>query len=249
MSYQKERTNARDNFNRNGADTFLARLAKLLINTTIQLTEGADVIDITEDQRDKLVAAGYEVPTDALRIVAEFEELKDGLFEFEVDAGTSKLEDDDATKAAVAEAVNTAIAIPDLDARLAKEGKKFNLGVLLTKYLDKSGLDDVDKIVTELDETEQQLQDDQEAVQSGQAAAAVDQLKTQQEQEKLSQQELKTQAQAAATAEAIAPQEMAVNEQPAAAESDSDNIVAERLRAEGWNDEQINEYLSRQGSV
>ena len=249
VSYQKERTNARDNFNRNGADTFLARLAKLLINTTIQLTEGSDVISISEDQRDKLVAAGYKVPEGAQRIVAEFDELKDGLFEFEVDAGTSKLEDDDAAKTAVAEAVSTAISIPDLDARLAKEGKKFNLGVLLTKYLDKSGLDDVDKIVTELDETEQQIQDDQEAVQSSQAAAAVDQLKTQQEQEKLSQQELKTQAQAAATAEAIAPQEQMVTEQPTAAESDSDGIVAERLRAEGWSDEQIDEYLSRQGSV
>lgn len=257
VSYQKERTNTRDNFHRNNADGFLARLAKLLINTTIQLVDGADVIKITEEQRDKLIAAGFEVPEGKLRIVAEFKELKDGLFEFDVDAGTSKLEDDDATKAAVAEAVDKAISIQDLDARLAKEGKKFNLGVLLSMYFDKSGLDNVDKIITELDASEQKLQDDTEKFQEEQAAAAVTDLKAQQEQEKLNQQQLKTQEQAAATANALEPAQPEVQEQSpttqpvqqASSDSSSDNLVAERLRAEGWNDEQINEYLNRQRSV
>lgn len=253
VSYQKERTNARDNFHRNNADAFLTRLAKLLINTTIQLTEGADVISISDEQRDKLVAAGYKVPEGAQQIVAEFDELKDGSFEFEVDAGTSKLEDDDATKAAVAEAVNTAIAIPDLDSRLAKEGKKFNLGVLLINYLDKSGLDNIDKIITELAPAEQKMQDDQETYKEEQTTAAIDQLKAQQEQEKLSQQQLKTQAQAATTAGALSPEQrqapLGQPSQPSEASTNSDDLVAERLRAEGWSDDQINEYLNRQGSV
>lgn len=247
VKQQEGRTDAKDNFRRMNADLFVANLARVLINMTIQRTSGSEVIDITEEQRDKLIAAGFEVPEGQMQIVAEFEELREGEFDFDVDGGSSKLEDDAATKQAVSDAIETTMNIQDLDARLAKEGKKFNLGALLANYYDKSGIDNVDKIITPLSPEEQTLQENQETAAQDQAAAAVQDMQMQQEQEKLAQEQLKTQAQVAKTAQVSAP-----TDQPQAAQTgdgSEDALVAERLRGEGWTDEQIAAYLQRERSV
>lgn len=229
VNMQQERTGIRNNTNRQDADDLVSDLARVMINMTLQRTSGSDVIRITEEQREKLVNAGYEVPDGATSIVAEFEELKDGLFEFDVDGGSSKLDDDDATKQAITDAIEVTQTIPDLDQRLAREHKKFNIGPLIYNYYEKSGIDNVDKIIVDMSP--------QEVAQLEQVQSAQPQATTQPEQNG-----------STLASDSSDP----TDEQPTSVQqgsSSSDELVAERLRAEGWSDQDIQDYLARKASV
>lgn len=241
IKQQEGRKDSRDNTQRQKADDFMETLARLLINTAVRNSDGSDAIDITEDQGDKLRAAGFDVPEGAKRIVAEFSELKGGSFKYIVDPGSSKLEEDDATKQRISEAIETAQSIQDLDDKLAKDHKEIHWGPLLAAYFDKSGIDNVDKVIVDLPEDEAQTEDNKEEVERMQMQQTFDQMKQQQEQEKVAQQQLKTQEQAAktATATAASPMQQAQAGQP---QSD-DEMVKQRLLAEGWNEPDADAFI------
>ena len=224
VNFQKERMAARDNAARQDADEVLGRLAKLMINTAIQNSEGSDVIEITEEQRERLTSFSYEVPEGATKIMAEFDELKDMQFDFVVDAGSSKLEEDDATKQRISEAIDRVMSIPGLNESLMQEGKRLHLSQLVTMYFEKSGLDDVEKIITDVSPDEQQAIMQQAQAAQLQQEPQVDEP-TDIEQEPMQQPE-------------VQPQAMS-----------DDEMVANALRQSGWSDEQIEEYLTRMRSI
>ena len=234
VNMQEERTGVRNNSNRQDADDFIADLARVMINMTIARTTGSDIIRITNEQRDKLFDSGFDVPETAKTVIAEFEELKDGLFEFDVDPGSSRLDDDDATKQAINEAIEVTQRIPDLDTRLAREGKKLNLGPLLTNYFNKAGLDNVDKIIVEMSDEEKQ------------AATAPEQVTPEQQAMDGASDAAIDDANGAITNETMTTDDM---ETAPTDEASSDELVAAALRSEGFSDNEIESYLARQRSV
>jgi hypothetical protein len=240
---QAERRSARDNAQRQAADDMMATLAKLMINIAIQNSDGSDAINITEEQGDKLRAAGYEVPEGETEILAEFEELKQAKYRFEIDPGSSKFEDDDATKQRIVEAMNAAASIPDIENKLRQDGKEIHWGELISGLFEKSGLDNVDKIITPLSQEEQQTIDNQEQLQAMQTQSALDQVKVQQEQEKLAQQQMKTQQEAAKT------EMTSQNGAQSTGSPSDDEQVATELKSRGWSDEAVREFLARIGGA
>lgn len=228
VSLQQERTGIRENSDRQDADDIFVDLARIMINMTVQRTSGSDVINITKEQREKLINAGADIPEDAKKIIAEFDELRDGLFEFDVDPGSSELDNDDATKQAINDAITVTQEIPDIDARLAQEGKKLNMGMLLYEYYEKAGIDNVDKIIVELsDEEKMAMQQQQE-----QQAAATD-----------------SSAQQAPDGQMQGAPQGVDAAQGGGVDTSSDDLVVARLRAEGWSDQDIQDFLDRQRSV
>ncbi len=244
IKQQEERKNARDNTQRQKADEFMETLAQLLINTAIQNSDGTDAIDITKEQGDKLRAAGADVPEGSRQIITEFSELKDGSFKYVVDPGSSKLEEDDATKQRISEAIETTQSIQDLDNKLAKDRKEIHWAPLLSAYFDKSGLDNVDKVIVDLPEDEAETEDDKEKAEQLQTQSALSQLKTQQEQEKVAQQQLKTQEQAAKTATAITPYQGQGAQMPS-----DDDIVRQKLLDEGWSENDADAFVQNMRGV
>lgn len=220
IKQQQERTNARDNALRQNTDMFMAALARNLINITINNVDGSEIIRITEDQRDKLVAKGAKIPDGAMEIVAEFEELRDGEFDFDVEPGSSVIKNDSETKDRVLEAIKTLTEVPDLDNRLAQEGKELKLSELIGSYLATSGLENYEKVVVE-------LSDEKKAMLMQANAEDVSVLVEQ----------------------ALPPVEDQAYVQPAIDEQAERMKVIEALRDEGWSDEQIAQYLEHEGSV
>lgn len=238
VKMQQERTNAKDNFLRQNTDEFVAALSKNLINIAIQNTDGQDIIKISEEQKEKLLSAGVEIPENDMHIIAEFKELQRGEFEFEVDAGSSKLDDDDAAKERIKDTFDTIMQVPNIESYVQQDGNELHVGELIKGILSKSGFDGWEKVITPMsDEKKRQIELEQEQ----QAAATQQQIEAQssqsdaqtaQEHEKLAQEQARTTA---------AQQKL----QPDG--EDADAAVVQALRQQGWSDDRIQEYLVREG--
>jgi hypothetical protein len=216
VKLQQERTNAKDNYLRQRTDEFISGLAKNLVNICIHNMSGSEVIAISEDQRARLTAAGKEMPSDIKTTTIEFNEIKSGEFKFDVDANSSVVKNDDDTKDRTLETIQSLLAIPNLDQIMANEEKEIHLGELIQGLLSASGLDNVEKIVTDLsDEKREELQ-------------ALMQPPQQNEDTGLN-----------STSQDV----------PIEQEETSQARLVQALRAEGWDDERIQEYINRMEST
>jgi hypothetical protein len=59
VKMQESRTNAQDNYLRNKADTAAAKMAEKMMNVHMANMQGADILDIAEDDVERLTKAGY----------------------------------------------------------------------------------------------------------------------------------------------------------------------------------------------
>lgn len=150
VKFQAERGNTRDNFSRQRCDEFLSELAVGLMQMTLSKVHGTEVVEITESQRDKLTAAGHEVPEGVDSITIEFEELRDAVLDYEVDANSSKLSDDAEAREIIIETIKVLFEVPELDTIMAEDGKKLNMGELIKRLLTTSGIEGVEKIITDM---------------------------------------------------------------------------------------------------
>ena len=149
---QESRTNAQDNYLRNKADTAAAKMAEKMMNVHMANMSGADILDIAEEDLERLTKAGYfddnpETPEPSLtELPVIYEELQD-TFKFEFDPRPEADEDD---KNRWVELINIATSNPNLIPAMQASGYEFNLGEAFKKVIAASGADGWDKVLVQL---------------------------------------------------------------------------------------------------
>jgi hypothetical protein len=168
VKMQESRTNAQDNYLRNKADTAAAKMAEKMMNVHMANMQGADILDIAEDDLERLTKAGYfdenpETPEPSLtELPIIYEELKD-TFKFEFDPRPEADEDD---KNRWVELINIATSNPNLIPAMQASGYEFNLGEAFKKVIAASGADGWDKVLVQIDPEDMAAQQmEQEAMQ------------------------------------------------------------------------------------
>lgn len=152
VKMQESRTNAQDNYLRNKADTAAAKMAEKMMNVHMANMSGADILDIAEEDLERLTKAGYfddnpETPEPSItELPVIYEELQD-TFKFEFDPRPEADEDD---KNRWVELINIATSNPNLIPAMQASGYEFNLGEAFKKVIAASGADGWDKVLVEL---------------------------------------------------------------------------------------------------
>jgi hypothetical protein len=160
VKQQQERTNSQDNYLRNKADDASAKMAKKMMNVHMAQMTGADVLDIAEDDKERLVKAGYlddnpmtpEPSANELPII--YEDIK-ATFNFEYDA---RPEADDEEKNRWLELIDIATSNPNIIPAMEQSGWRFNLGEAFKKVVNASGTADSEKVLTQISPDEMMQQ-------------------------------------------------------------------------------------------
>lgn len=154
VKQQEERTNSQDNYLRNKADTASARMSEKMMNVHMAQMKGADLLDIAEEDRERLYKAGYfddnpDTPFEPSisEIPVLYEELR-GTFKFEYDA---RPESDDDEKNRWLELIDIATSNPNVLPAVQMSGYDFNLGEAFKKVISASGADGWDKVLVKID--------------------------------------------------------------------------------------------------
>lgn len=153
VNQQEERTNAQDNYLRNKADTASAKMAEKMMNVHMAQMQGADLLDIAEDDLERLTKAGYfddnpdtpEPSAGELPII--YEELRE-TFKFRYDA---RPESDDNEKNRWLELIDITTSNPNVIPAVQASGYDFNLGEAFKKVISASGADGWDKVLVKID--------------------------------------------------------------------------------------------------
>lgn len=152
VKQQEERTNSQDNYLRNKADTASAKMAQKMMNVHMAQMSGADILDVAEDDLDRLIKAGYvddnphtpEPSVGELPII--YEDIKD-TFKFEYDP---RPETDEDEKNRWLELIDIATSNPNLLPQMEMSGWKFDLGEAFKKVVSASGTTNSDKVLTQI---------------------------------------------------------------------------------------------------
>ncbi len=150
-----------------------AAVAKSMINTHFANMEGADLMKLSDDERELLMKAGLEFPegedgemSNQLEVVWDTARAK---FDFEVDPEADKAKDDQLKLEGLTKVAELTSADPMLAQDLASVGKKFNKGELYAEIIRLTS--DSDKIVTDMAPEDQQMGEDGQPIDPAQMAA------------------------------------------------------------------------------
>lgn len=152
VKQQEERTNSQDNYLRNKADSASAKMATKMMNVHMAQMQGADILDIAEDDLARLKNSGYldDNPTTPEPSLGElpimYEDLK-ATFKFEYDARPEADEDE---KNRWVELIDIATSNPNLIPAMNMSGWDFNIGEAFKKVVSASGTTDSEKVLTEI---------------------------------------------------------------------------------------------------
>lgn len=152
VKMQQERTNSQDNYLRNKADTASAKMAEKMMNVHMAQMEGADILDVADDDIERLVKAGYldDNPTtpepSANELPILYEDIK-AKFKFEYDARPEADEDE---KNRWLELIDIATSNPNIIPAMEQSGWRFNLGEAFKKVVNASGTADSEKVLTQI---------------------------------------------------------------------------------------------------
>jgi hypothetical protein len=160
---QQERTNSQDNYLRNKADDASAKMVTKMMNVHMAKMQGADILDVAEEDVERLRKAGYfddnpdtpEPSEGELEIM--YEELKD-TFTFEYDP---RPEADEEEKNRWLELIDIATSNPNVLPAVEQSGYRFNIGEAFKKVISASGADEWEKVLVQID-PEELLNSDQE---------------------------------------------------------------------------------------
>ena len=159
VNMQEERTNAQDNYLKNKAMTASAKMIEKMMNVHMAQMKGADILDVAEDDIERLTKSGYfddnpETPEPSLgELEILYEDLKD-TFKFEYDAAP---EADDEEKARWLELIDIATSNPNVMPALEMSGWKFDLGEAMKKVIAASGADGWEKVLVKIDPESQAM--------------------------------------------------------------------------------------------
>jgi hypothetical protein len=159
---QVERTNSQDNYLRNKADTASAKMAEKMMNVHMAQMHGADILDIVEEDAERLQTAGFfdENPQTPEPNINEIEILYDDLretFRFEYDA---RPESDQETKDRLLELLDIYASNPTLPGLLQEDGYKFGIGEVFKGIVTATGVLN-DKVLTKIDKEQEAGQVDE----------------------------------------------------------------------------------------
>jgi len=154
VNQQVERTNSQDNYLRNKADSASAKMAEKMMNIHMAMMHGADLLEIAEDDRARLMSAGYfddnptteDVPS-ITEIPIIYDELR-STFKFEYDPRPETNEDE---KARYLEALDIITSNPNVLPMAQQDGYQLHIGEVLKKVFVASGTEDIDKIITKME--------------------------------------------------------------------------------------------------
>lgn len=152
VAQQEERTNAQDNYLRNKADTASAKMAEKMMNVHMAQMKGADILDVAEDDLERLIKAGYidDNPNTPEPSVGElpiiYEDVKD-TYKFEFDP---RPETDEDEKNRWLELIDISTSNPNVLPALEMSGWKFDLGEAFKKVINASGTTDSDKVLVKI---------------------------------------------------------------------------------------------------
>ena len=152
VKMQQDRTNSQDNYLRNKADTASAKMAEKMMNVHMAQMKGADILDVAEDDIERLVKAGYldDNPTTPEPSAGElpilYEEVK-AEFKFEYDARPEADEDE---KNRWLELIDIATSNPNIIPAMEQSGWRFSLGEAFKKVVNASGTADSEKVLTQI---------------------------------------------------------------------------------------------------
>lgn len=153
VKMQEARTNSQDNYLRNKADTASARMAEKMMNVHMAQMEGADLLDVAEEDLERLTKAGYfddnaETPEPSMtEIPILYDELRT-TFKFEFDPRPEADEDE---KNRWLELIDISTSNPNIIPAMQASGYEFNLGEAFKKVISASGTDGWDKVLVKLD--------------------------------------------------------------------------------------------------
>lgn len=159
VNMQEERTNAQDNYLKNKAMTASAKMIEKMMNVHMAQMKGADILDVAEDDIERLTKSGYfddnpETPEPSLgELEILYEDLKD-TFKFEYDAAP---EADDEEKARWLELIDIATSNPNVMPALEMSGWKFDLGEAMKKVIAASGADGWEKVLVKINPENQAM--------------------------------------------------------------------------------------------
>lgn len=166
VKFQQDRTNSQDNYLRNKADTASAKMATKMMNTHLANMQGADILDIAEEDRERLEKSGYfdDKPETDIPSVNDVEILYDEIrdtFKFEFDP---RPEADEAEKARWQELLDIITSNPNAIPMIEQSGYQLDLGEMVKKIIAASGADGWDKVLIKIDP-------EQEAMATGEQGA------------------------------------------------------------------------------
>jgi hypothetical protein len=149
---QEARTNAQDNYLRNKADQASAKMAEKMMNIHMAKMQGADLLQIAEDDRLRLEKAGFfdDNPMTDIPSITEIPILYDDLrftFKFEFDPRPESNEDE---KNRWLELIDIITSNPNVMPALMQSGYNFDLGEAMKKVITASGVDGWDKVLVKL---------------------------------------------------------------------------------------------------
>lgn len=152
VKQQEERTNSQDNYLRNKADTASAKMAQKMMNVHMAQMQGADLLDVAEDDIERLAKAGFfddnpETPEPSMgELEIMYEELRE-TFKFEYDP---RPESDEDEKNRWLELIDITTSNPNVIPAVQASGYDFNLGEAFKKVISASGAEGWDKVLVKI---------------------------------------------------------------------------------------------------
>jgi hypothetical protein len=160
VSAQQERTTIHDNFRSQNTGNAFSRLASNLINTTIANAQGSKVVELLDDEIERLNRAGFrdedggELDRADVAIVwnnARGDTEDPYVYDFEVDPNSSQSDDTTAKEEVISATIKEYIETPVLGQLLAESGYKLNIGELEKQRL-VNKLPDWEKVIVPIGE-------------------------------------------------------------------------------------------------
>lgn len=153
IKMQEARTNSQDNYLRNKADSASAKMSEKMMNVHMAQMQGADILDIAEEDRERLEKAGYfdDNPTTDIPSIKDIEILYDEIrdtFKFEYDA---RPESDESEKARWIEILDIVTSNPNVMPMLQADGYQLSIGEIIKSIITNSGTVGNDKVLVKLD--------------------------------------------------------------------------------------------------
>ena len=267
VKQQEERTNSQDNYLRNKADTASAKMAEKMMNTHMAQMKGADLLEVAEDDIERLEKAGFfdDNPMTVEPSMTEIPILYDELrttFKFQFDP---RPETDEDEKSRWLELIDIATSNPNVIPAVQQSGYDFNLGEAFKKVISASGADGWDKVLVKTNPenagTLDEFGNPVPPMQSGQAPGLQGQGLDPVTEQKMQQSDQKHQMDMQIKAQKLQPEEamgMPENQPPASEQENELQVTMEeygvdeqmagliiQARQSGYKEEEIIAYLSK----
>lgn len=134
-----------------------AAVAKSMINTYFANMEGSDLIKLSDDERQLLMKAGLQFPTNesgemSNQLEIQWESVR-AKFDFEVDPTSDTVTTDQEQAQILTEALKT--ITPQVNYYMSQDGWKFNLGQAYYELFSKMSIDNLQDIISKMTDEEQ----------------------------------------------------------------------------------------------